>query len=70
MAGGPNAAVAPCLHCAGPAERVSEGSETDWYRCPGCGTRFGMDFDAEGPAREPMWPITAEQRAQILKMGR
>ena len=67
MAGGPNASVAPCMRCSDPADRISEGLETDWYRCRSCGLKFGIDFEAEGPPAEPMWPITAEKRADILR---
>jgi hypothetical protein len=66
MAGGPNAAVIPCLFCAGPADRQSEGLETDYYRCRSCGAGFGFDFEEAGPPERPMWPITPEQRSQIL----
>ena len=66
MAGGPHAAATACLRCAERAERVSEGSETDFYRCGRCGCQFGMDFDALGEPTKPLWPITPEERAQIL----
>lgn len=69
MAGGPNAAAAPCPRCAELANRVSEGWEDDGYLCASCGYRFGMDFYAEGPPAEPMWPITSEKRAEILRVS-
>ena len=69
MAGGPRAAVAPCWRCLGPADRVSEGLETDSYACAGCGYRFGIDFDAAGPPAEPLWPITPERRAEFLRFA-
>ncbi len=48
MAGGPNASVAPCMRCADPADRITEGWETDLNRCRSCGIKFGIDFEAEG----------------------
>jgi hypothetical protein len=67
MAGGPNAEAAPCLHCAERADRVSEGLETDYFLCSACGSKFGIDFDAAGPPDAPMWPPTAEEKAELLK---
>jgi len=43
MAGGENAAIVPCLKCAGPAHRTYEGQEDDHYRCSECGFEFGID---------------------------
>lgn len=42
MAGGVNAAIVPCMRCAGPARRTSEGLENDYYKCDECGYGFGM----------------------------
>ena len=67
MAGGPNAAVVPCWHCAEPANRTREGLETDSYRCTNCGCQITLDFEAFGPADRPMWPPTPEERTAILE---
>jgi hypothetical protein len=56
MAGGPYAAAAACDRCEGRAERVYEGSETDWYACGRCGHKFGIEFESCGPPPEPLWP--------------
>lgn len=63
MAGGPYASEAPCLECLSDGTvtkviRVSEGAETDHYRCEK-GHLFGMTFP-KGPATEPMWPPPPE----------
>ncbi len=60
MAGGPNAAVATCLECGGPADRTYEGLEDDHYTCRACGTGFQICFDpmagGSGPPPEPLYP--------------
>lgn len=61
MAGGINAAIVPCLKCAGPAHRIAEGQEDDYYRCGGCGSEFGIDWFYDGPPQSPCWPITEEE---------
>jgi hypothetical protein len=69
MAGGPNAEVVPCWHCAEPAHRIREGLETDSYRCSGCGCQITINYEECGPPDAPMWPPTEEQRAEILKIA-
>ncbi len=64
MAGGPNAAIIPCRHCAGPARRTHDGLETDWYECA-CGWKMGIDWEHGGPPKRPLWPITDRQRRAI-----
>lgn len=69
MAGGKFAAEVACLVCLGDgvltkAVRVSEGQESDQYRC-GKGHLFGIDY-ARGPATEPQWPPPPEL-AEMLK---
>jgi len=49
MAGGENAEYVPCGKCSARAIRVSEGIETDWYRCTQCAAEFGIDWDGKGP---------------------
>ncbi len=66
MAGGPNAAVVMCLHCAGKAGRVSEGLEADWYLCDECGRRFGIDW-SRGQPRVPCWPPPRGQQEQLCR---
>jgi len=66
MAGGPNAASLGCWRCAERADRTKEGLETDAYQCSSCGFTFYVNFDAEGPPSAPLWPISAEERVQIL----
>ncbi|MDQ3908565.1 MAG: hypothetical protein M3268_09515 [Acidobacteriota bacterium] len=61
MAGGVNAAVVPCLRCAGRAERTSEGIENDYYECRECGLKFGIDWFYDGPPQQPCWPISEEE---------
>ena len=64
MAGGPNAAIAPCIGCASSAARTSEGLEDDHYLCGTCGRTFGICFEHMIPD-QPMWPITDEKAAEI-----
>jgi len=60
MAGGPFAAVVPCMVCMDEHRRITkatrthEGVESDQYRCDG-GHAFGIDWRT-GPATEPQWP--------------
>lgn len=61
MAGGSNAAVVPCLRCAGRAERTEEGIENDYYECRECGLKFGIDWFYDGPPDTPCWPISGEE---------
>jgi hypothetical protein len=67
MAGGPNAATILCLHCAGKANRVSEGIEDDLYRCEECGRGFGIDWSSSQPEK-PCWPPTPEYLAEAKRM--
>jgi hypothetical protein len=46
---------------------VREGLETDTFLCASCGFQFTLDFDESGPATEPLWPPTPEEKAGILK---
>ena len=70
-AGGPNAAMSPCMYCAGPADRTNGGLETDFYLCRDCGRTFGIDFDAGGPPREPLWPPARERvLAKLVLLAR
>ena len=73
MAGGPHAAVATCIECAGPADRTSEGLETDYYKCRECGSGFGICFDEDigggGPPDKPLYPPTPEEAEAIRKMA-
>jgi len=67
MAGGPNAAVVPCMKCFGRAVRTSEGLENDAYRCE-AGHAFLVDWTYDGPPKEPRWPPTDEERARFEVM--
>lgn len=64
MAGGPLAAVVPCMICwvdhqrRAPATRVREGRESDDYECA-LGHAFGQDWRA-GPATSPQWTDDAD----------
>jgi len=69
MAGGANAAIVPCLKCAGPAHRTYEGQEDDHYRCSECGSEFGIDWSVEGPPETPRWPISEEEAKKIREMA-
>lgn len=70
MAGGPHAAIVPCLRCAGPAHRTGEGLETDWYECADCGYTLGIDWDAGGgPPESLRWPPTEEEVAEIKRVA-
>jgi hypothetical protein len=60
MAGGPNAAVVPCMWCQGKSNRTSEGLETDWYLCEACGQKFGLDWEESGPPEAPCWPPASD----------
>ena len=69
MAGGPNAECVPCIRCAGKANRVSEGIETDYYQCSECAEKFGIDWEgAGGPPDQPRWPPSAEEVAEIRRI--
>jgi hypothetical protein len=64
MAGGPNAAAAPCLKCGARADRVREGLETDAYACGTCGARFSITFDEDAGGTmptAPLWPPEARR---------
>ena len=67
MAGGENAEYAPCGKCSAKAIRVTEGIETDWYRCTECAAEFGIDWDVEGPPDEPCWPPSEEWLADFRR---
>jgi len=69
MAGGRNAAIVPCLHCAGAAHRLTEGMEDDSYRCSECGREFGIDWSYDGPPQTPRWPISEEEAKEIRRMA-
>lgn len=69
MAGGVNAAIVPCMRCAGAAHRTSEGLENDYYKCEECGYGFGIDWSYEGPPREPCWPISEEEARERRAMA-
>ncbi len=69
MAGGVNAAIFPCLRCAGPAHRTYEGQEDDHYRCSECGSEFNIDWSYDGPPQSPCWPISEEETEKIRKMA-
>ena len=66
MAGGPNASVVLCLHCAGKALRTREGIEDDLYRCEDCGGIFGVDW-TRGQPEKPCWPPAAEELEQARR---
>jgi hypothetical protein len=61
MAGGINAAIVPGLKCAGAANRITEGQETDQYSCSACGFGFLIDWYEGGPPETPCWPISEEE---------
>lgn len=65
MAGGGNAAIVPCMKCAGRANRTCEGQEDDHYRCSECGFEFGIDWSQDGPPETPRWPISEEEAQEI-----
>jgi hypothetical protein len=67
MAGGPNAAIMMCMHCAGRAVRVAEGIEDDLYQCEECGRKFGIDW-SRGQPRKPCWPPTPEELAEAKRL--
>ena len=60
MAGGPNAAVVACMRCGEKALRISEGLESDYYKCSDCGETFSIDWECDGPADKPCWPPSKE----------
>lgn len=61
MAGGPHAAVVPCVRCAARAERTFEGIETDSYLCRSCAFDFAIDWAADGgPPSRPRWPVAMD----------
>lgn len=68
MAGGVNAAIVPCLKCAGAAQRTSEGQENNFYKCGECGLEFGIDWSGDGPPPTPCWPISAEDAESRRRM--
>lgn len=70
MAGGPHAAVVPCMVCLDdgavrPARRTREGVESDSYRCE-AGHEFGLDW-SRGPPDAPEWPPPPELLAALQK---
>lgn len=69
MAGGINAAVVPCLKCAGAAQRTSEGRENDYYECGECGLGFGIDWSSDGPPPAPCWPISEDEAEKRRAMA-
>jgi hypothetical protein len=66
MAGGPNAESVACMYCANEAKRTSSGIEDDYYECTGCGKKFGICWE-EGQPEKPRWPITDQERDEILE---
>ncbi len=74
MAGGPNAQIVPCWRCAGAADRIAEGLETDYFRCRVCGHEFGICFDegmgGGGPPDRPLYPPTPEDAEAIRRHWR
>jgi len=66
MAGGPNAAIVMCLHCAGKAVRAHEGIENDLYRCEDCGGNFGIDW-SDGQPEIPRWPPSPDELEQARR---
>jgi hypothetical protein len=69
MAGGANAAIVPCMKCAGAAYRTYEGCEDDHYRCSQCGSEFGIDWSCDVPPQAPCWPISEEEAEKIRAMA-
>lgn len=67
MAGGPNAAVVICIHCAGKANRVHEGFENDTYECEACGKGFAIDWSRLQPEK-PLWPPTPEELEEARRL--
>lgn len=55
MAGGSFAAIVHCFHCQGKAIRDYDGSETDYYTCERCQSRFGIDWSHGGLPSKPCW---------------
>lgn len=53
-------AVVPCIHCFGPAARLSVGQETDYYYCTRCAKQFGIDWSNSPPVTSPCWPPDIE----------
>ena len=64
MAGGPNAALVPCIHCGRCAVRIGEGLEDDLYRCE-AGHDFGIDWSHGGPPAGPQWPPSPQWLADF-----
>lgn len=67
MAGGRYAESTMCPQCLARADRVTEGVEDDYYACPSCGTRFGIDW-SHGQPKTPCWPPTKEQIEQAREV--
>ena len=59
MAGGTNAAIVPCLRCAG-----------DNNKCSACGKNFGINWSYDGPPQRPCWPISEEEAKNIRRLAR
>jgi hypothetical protein len=70
MAGGINAAIVPCIRCAGAAQRTTEGQEDDQYKCSECGKVFLIDWSYDGPPQRACWPISQEEAKNIRRMAR
>jgi len=69
MAGGVNAAIVPCLKCAGAADRTSEGQENDYYQCGECGFEFGIDWSYDGSPQTPCYPISEQETKERREMA-
>jgi len=69
MAGGVNAAIVPCLKCAGAAHRTSEGQENDYYQCGECGFEFGIDWSYDGSPQTPCYPISEQDTIERREMA-
>ena len=49
------------MFCAGRANRVYDGVEDDHYVCEECSGKFGINWEARGPAEKPCWPPSDEE---------
>jgi hypothetical protein len=47
---------------------ISEGYETDWYKCDYCGHGFGIDCSRCGPPETPRWPLTEEEAKEARRI--
>jgi hypothetical protein len=70
MAGGPHAAFAACVRCAGKAERVTEGAERDGYRCTQGGCEFHIPWGLTELPKKPCWPPDPDYATAIREFWR